>query len=545
MLHELHVRDLALIQEAWLEIGPGMTVLTGETGAGKTVLLGALKLLLGDRADSGSVRAGAKEALIEGEFSAAGEQVLVSRRVGVDARSRCRIDGEMANVGALAERIGPLVDLHGQHEHQALLSAATHLGYLDRWAGDAIAEPLAAYRAALAAHRAALAARVAVEERAAAAARDEDYLRFVLAEIDAVGPEPGEDEALESRLPALQHAEKLAEATAAAAAALRGEGGALDRVAVAAGALARVAGIDPALDELAGRLRELETLVDDVGMGVRAYRDGIEHDPRVLDELLGRLSAISALKKKYGPGLEQVLERRDEARAAIEVATDSDAALAAARAAESEAESALRDAAGALSDARRSCVAGFIAALTAATEDLAMPGASFEIAITEQPFSAWNDDGPDRVEFLYSPAAGQPARPLTRIASGGEVSRVMLALKGVLGGADSVETLVFDEVDAGIGGQTAHAVGCRLKELSRTHQVLVVTHLAQVAAFADAQLVVSKETLEGEAVTKVTPVEGEERVAEIARMLAGNTSDRSLAHARELLEAATASGPGA
>ena len=235
MLDELHVRDLALIEEAWLEFGPGMTVLTGETGAGKTALLGALKLLLGERADTGAVRSGAAEALVEGRFTATGNEILARRRVGADGRSRCAIDGEMATVGALAETIGPLVDLHGQHEHQALLGVQSHLGYLDRWAGAETEAVRGAYAAAYGAHRAAVTDLEALVARLERASQDAEHLRFVADEIGGVDPRPGEDEAIEARLPALQHAEKLADAAAEVAETLRGEGGALDRVAQGCG----------------------------------------------------------------------------------------------------------------------------------------------------------------------------------------------------------------------------------------------------------------------------------------------------------------------
>ncbi len=536
MLEELHVRDLALIEDVWLEFGPGMTVLTGETGAGKTALLGALKLLLGDRADSASVRAGAPETLVEGRFSDAGSELVVKRRVTADGRSKCVLGDEMSTVGGLAERVGPLVDLHGQHEHQALLTPATHAGYLDRWAGETALAALADYRADLAAYRDALDALSALESRIAQAAENADYLRFIAEDIDAVAPELGEDDALEARLPALRHAERLTEASALAASALRGDGGALDRVAAAAAALGKVAGIDPALDDIAARLAEAEALVDDIGSASRSYRDTVEHDPRVLDEVLGRLSALSGLKKKYGPTLEDVVARRESARQALLVAEDASAERLAAQQRVTTASDALRASSERLAAERTKAAPGFADAVGGTASELAMEGSRLEIGFEELPFDSWTAEGPHRVEFLYSPAPGQPARPLARIASGGEISRVMLALKSVLGSADRVKTLVFDEVDAGVGGSTAQSVGRLLARLAATHQVIVVTHLAQVAAYADAQLVVRKDVRSDGAFTSVVTVAGEERVAEIARMLSGNDSDASRAHARELLE---------
>ncbi len=540
MLEELHIRNLALIEEAWLEFGPGMTVLTGETGAGKTALLGGLKLLLGDRGDSGAVRSGESEALVEGRFSIDGVEVLARRRTGADGRSRCTLDGEMATVGALAERIGPTVDLHGQHDHQALLSASTHGEYLDRWAAGEIGPVRDRYRSAREHCALSVRERDAVSLRVADAARDSDYLRFVVEEIERVDPQPGEDELLQSRLPALQHAEKLAEAAAQVAALLRGDGGAFDVVARAREALARVSGIDAEMDALDGRLREIEALVDDAGVSARSYRDSVDHDPASLEALLARLGEIGGLVKKYGPTLERVLQLHDTAQASLVMVDRGDEALAAANNAVDTAEEALRQAAGALDRVRREAAPGFTAALADATADLAMEGACFEVAFHELPFPSWTGEGPARVEFLFSATSAQSPRPLARIASGGEISRVMLALKGVLGAADTVTTLVFDEIDAGIGGATASAVGARLARLARTHQVIVVTHLAQVAAYADEHLVVSRQSGDADVVTKVTAAAGEDRVLEIARMLSGNDSRAGRAHAEELLGTAQA-----
>jgi DNA repair protein RecN (Recombination protein N) len=541
MLEELHVRDLALIEDVWLEFGPGMTVLTGETGAGKTALLGALKMLLGERADSGSVRGGASEASVEGRFTASGDEVIARRRLGVDGRSRCMLDSAMATVGALAERLGPLVDLHGQHEHQALLTVATHVGYLDRWAGLEAEQALAAYREARSLHREAVVELARVRQRIDEGAKNADYLRFVIEEVTRVEPRPGEDVLLEARLPSLKHAEQLSAAANDAVTSLRGDGGVADLIGNAEAALRKVAGVDPALDALAERLHEVETLADDIGTALRSYRDSVEHDPRALDDVMTRLGLLGGLMRKYGPTLDDVIAKRDECAAALAAVEDGEGVMREAVEAANAAEDTLRRAADRLSAVRAASAPGFVDALKAAAADLAMNGAVFQVGVESLPFDSWTADGSEKVEFLYSAAKNSPARPLAKIASGGEISRVMLALKSVLGEADSVETLVFDEVDAGIGGATAHAVGRRLAQLARTHQVIVVTHLAQVAAYADAQLVVSRGSSGGDESTSVVGVDGDDRVLELARMLSGNDSAASVAHARELLESAQGS----
>ncbi len=534
MLEELHVRDLALIDEVWLELGPGLTVLTGETGAGKTVLVEALKLLLGDRADSAMVRAGAAEALVEGRFSNGGRERLVRRRVTSEGRSRCYLDGEIASVGDLAEALGPLVDLHGQHDHQALLSVANHSGYLDRFASRQAATALTAYRAAREACHEAVQARDAL----AGALEDRDLraqaLRLTVDEIARVGPRSGEDAELEERLPRLRHGERLAEAAARAFAALKGEDAACDRIAEALSALAGVKGFDPSLDALAARLEAVSGEADEVGVRLRDRGEAVEYDAAALNDAEARAAALASLKKSYGPTLDDAIAARERAEAELESLASGEAGLVAAEARVEEAESALRESAAALSQVRTAAAPELERGLAGAAADLAMPKARFAVSLTDLPFEQWTDGGPQRVEFLFAASAEEP-RPLARIASGGEVSRVMLALKGVLGAADDVPVLVFDEIDAGIGGATALAVGRRLAQVARRHQVLVVTHLAQVAAFADRHRVVSKEESDGRTVTRVRSVESEERVAEIARMLAGSASEAGLAHARELM----------
>ncbi len=536
MLEELHVRDLALIEDVWAELGPRLTVLTGETGAGKTVLVEALTLLLGDRADTTLVRSGAAEAVVEGRFSEGGEELLVRRRVSSEGRSKCYIDGEIATVANLAERLGPLVDLHGQHDHQALLSPGNHARYLDRFVGDAALDAMGAYREALSRLASARAARDELAEAMRDRDRRIDLLRFQADEIAAVSPKPREDAELEQRLPRLRHGERLAEGASAAFAALRGDGAACDRLAEARAALASVSGLDPALDRLGERVEAVITEADEVGADVRDYGESVEYDPAALNDAEARIAALGTLKRKYGPGLDDVISAREAAERQLWALESGERELVDAEARLGEAEAGLRAAASELVEVRRAAAPGFTARLAEAASDLEMPKAVFEVSVVELPFDAWTGDGPHKLEFLFSASAGDPPRPLSRIASGGEVSRVMLALKSVLGAADDVPILVFDEVDAGIGGGTATAVGRRLAELAERHQVLVVTHLAQVAVFADRHLVVEKRERDERSVTEVRTVSGETRVAEIARMLSGTDTETGLAHARELIE---------
>lgn len=536
MLQELHVRDLALIDESWLEFGPGMTVLTGETGAGKTALVGAIKLLVGERADSQMVRFGAEETLVEGTVCVSGSEMHVRRRVSADGRSRCTIDEEMATVGSLARRVGPLFDLHGQHEHQALLQSARHVEYLDRFVGPEATEALEAYRQALSDYESARLELREFDERLESDRDRAEYLRFVVEEIRRVGPSENEDSEIEARLPALRYADRLTEACSAAYAYVRGaEESAADLLARAQSALSKASGLDPELDALCSRLEDLSASSDEVGSALRVYGESIEHDPDALNGMEARRAALSELKKKYGPSLEEVLETARASEDRLALLDDGEQGRSELARKVEESRLILEHAASNLVKLRRAGVDRFNKALLRHTDELGMTGIRFDIGIEELEQEHWGPGGPVRVEFLFSPGADQPLRSLSKIASGGEISRVMLALKTVLGAADEVPVLVFDEVDAGIGGATALAVGRKLKSLASRHQVFVVTHLAQVAACADAHLVVRKEEDSDRVVTQVHPVSGQERVAEIARMLSGDDGAAGLAHAEELL----------
>lgn len=540
MLTGLHLRDLALVEDVWLEFGDGLTVLTGETGAGKTVLVEGLKLLMGERADSTLVRQGAAEALIEGTFAFDGRDVIVRRRLSAEGRSRCTIDGEMATVGMLADLLGGRIDLHGQHEHQALLSPSKHAGYLDRFIGAPAADALERYREAWGAVRVARAALGELEEALADRDRRSDYLRFQIADIDGVAPHENEDAELAARLPRLRHGERLTGAAGTAWSALRDEGGASDALTVASSALAAAAGLDPALDAVADSVARLDIELSEVAAQLRDYAESVEHDPAALDETEHRLQQLSDLMRKYGPTLAEVIAARDEAAREVAMFDAGEEGLERARAVLESAEGALAEAGAALVAARDGAVDAFEARLGEAAADLALAHASFAVERRALPPDAWTEAGPERVEFLFAADAGEEPRPLVKVASGGEVSRVMLALKSVLGAADAVPVLVFDEVDAGIGGATARAVGRRLAWLASDHQVLVVTHLPQVAAYADAQIIVEKNVSDGRTITTARGLDADARVQEISRMLSGSASETGLAHARELLQAACA-----
>lgn len=537
MIDELHVRDVALIRDASLAPSAGLTALTGETGAGKSALLSAIKLLVGERADAGAVREGADGLEVEGRFYVRGgdpDGCVVSRRVGSDGRGRVRIDGRMGSVRELAEGVGATVDLCGQHEHQRLLQVQTHVEMLDAWVGEPAAAALDSYREALAA--AADAAReldrVRELSRTGAAALEE--AEFVCRRIDEVDPADGELAELEAKLPRAEHGDALLRSALGAREALAGEGGALDAIRDAASEVDDALRYDDALAKHADVLRSALLDLEDVAAELRDYADDLDFDPEELERMRARWSELQGLLRSYGPTMADVFARRDEARGVVEAASDGGAAVERAQKAADAAEARLADAARALDDVRREAAPRFSAAVSEQMARLEMGSAELEVAFERLPRAEWSRRGPSRAEFLYRPGAGLSARPLRRIASGGEVSRVMLALKVVLGESDSAETLVFDEVDAGVGGATAVALAGVLADLARTHQVIVVTHLAQVAVVADEHYLVSKSAGDVPETT-LTAISGEDRVREVARMLSGDTGEASLAHARELL----------
>lgn len=554
MIDELHVKDVALIREATLYPARGLTVITGETGAGKTALLSALKLLSGERAEASMVREGAPSALVEGRVFAmrpvaptsaddggqattvvfGPDGLVASRTLTADGRSRVHIDGSIAGVGQLAATVGSLVDLCGQHEHQRLLKVPQHRVMLDSWAQERIAAPLAAYAQAF--EQAQEAARAVDAVRAAGQLGSDavEQARFVLRRIDEVDPQEGEYEELCASVPKIENAEALMQAVSGAHAALSDEGGTLETIGQAAALLESMAHIDETLGEAAGSLREASYIIEDVARDVRSYRDDVDYDAEKLVQLQERMGDLQGLMRSWGPTMSEVMEAHDHAAQTVAAVEGFEEQLAAAQVEQVKAEESLAAAAKALHSARAKAAPGFAKAVTKQMARLELADARLECSVDMNPRDDWAAHGPDHVEFQFRPGAGLSARPLGKIASGGEVSRVMLAIKVVLGAIDDVETLVFDEVDAGVGGSAARALADVLVDLAKTHQVIVVTHLPQVAVAGDVHYVVEKTTGK-KPETAIETVEDDARVAEIARMLSGDTGKAALDHAAQML----------
>jgi DNA repair protein RecN (Recombination protein N) len=545
VLEELHIRDVGVIEEVTLALAPGLNVLTGETGAGKTMVVAALELLLGARADADQIRAGRPAALVEGRLrpppEGAGEwiddgddELVVSREVaaGEGSRSRARLGGRMAPASALARILGAVVEIHGQQDSARLAQSGTQRTLLDRSGGPALQGALEAYQAVHGRWQQvrdeALELRAGERDRA----RELDRLRFELAEIDGVAPEPGEDARLDEELRRLEHVEGLTAAGSAAAQALTGDGGARDALGAAVAALRAVEGVDPALEVLRERVEGVAAESQDLGMELSAYTEGLDLDPATLEQLRERRAALGGLMRKYGPDAAAVVAYAEEARGRVAALAGGDERLEALESQVQALEKELVDAAEVLREERRAAGERLAAAVRGHLGELAMIDARMEVAVEPADPGA---DGADRVIFMLAANAGEPPLPLGKSASGGERSRVALALRLALADADDTPVLVFDEVDAGIGGTTALAVGRKLARLARGRQVLCVTHLAQLAAFADTHFVVAKQTVGGRTIASVQALSEAERVGELSRMLSGTPDSTAAAeHAAEL-----------
>lgn len=570
MLEELRIRDLGVITDATLPLGPGLSVVTGETGAGKTMVVTAVGLLLGARSDAGAVRSGAKSATAEAvlklekehpavtraleagadveEFDG-GAELILARRLGADGRSRAFLGGRAAPVGVLAEIGETLVVVHGQSDQIRLKGAAAQRGALDKFAGDSLAAPLVTYQALYSHWKSIQAELDTLRSAARDRLREAESLEIALAEIDEVDPQPGEDESLKAEAVKLANVEELRIAANTAHQALIAEdfgdaGDATTMVDAAKRTLEHVAEHDAELGAAAARLAEVGFLLNDIATELASYQAGLDSEgPERLAEIEDRRAALAKLVRKYAPSIDEVLVWAENARIRFDELQDDSTRIEALDAEVVRTEADLKKQAAAVSKIRAKAAKDLSARVSAELKALAMADATLVINI-----EAGGQLGPfgvDEISFLLQPHAGAPARPLGKGASGGELSRVMLAIEVVLAAVDPVPTFVFDEVDAGVGGRAAVEIGRRLAMLAQHVQVLVVTHLPQVAAFADQHIRVTKTSVRGSdgatatgfTSSDVQLLDASDRIKELARMLAGQEdSESAQAHAKELLE---------
>lgn len=545
MLVLLKIRNLALVDELVWELGPGLTGVTGETGAGKSVIVGALKLVLGERADKSLIRTGEENCTVEAVFEPADPgavrlileegglemaddgQIILRRVVGQSANRQFVNDSPVTL--ALLKRIGArLVDLHGPHEHQSLLSADRQLAMLDAYAGAGAA--LERYRTVYREWRQTVARLAELREADEAGAHEMDLLRHQIAEIDAAALTAEDDRDLADRWRRASNAARLAETAAAAAAVLGGENGVLDRLAELQRLARDLEKIDPSV---AARLEPVESAVlelRELESGLADYVADLDIDPAAAAALEARVNLIESLKRKYGPTIDDVIARREAAAARLDAIENREDHLATLEASLVSLRAALDEAGGALGKARRKVAPKLAGAISSQLADLGFRQSSFEIPL--QPLDAPGAHGFESADYLFGPNPGEPMMPLRQIASSGEVSRVMLAVKSALAGQDDTPLMVFDEIDANVGGAVAAAVGRKMAALGERHQVVAITHFPQVAATARSHVVVEKQVVNGRTHSRLRPVGGEARVRELVRMLGGGG-----AQARAMAEA--------
>jgi DNA repair protein RecN (Recombination protein N) len=574
VLQEMHLRGLGVIDDAVLEFGPGLTVVTGETGAGKTMVVTGLGLLMGGRSDPGAVREGYPAALVEGrvlvdpagpaaqravEAGAVlddGDTLVISRTVSAEGRSRAHLGGVSTPVGTLIVLAGDLVAVHGQSDQIRLQSATRQRESLDRFGGGALQKVLSAYRRTYEQLKIVQARLTDITERSRERREEAERLREGLAAIEKLAPQPGEDHALKTEAQRLAHAEGLQQAAATAHLLLSGDtegesAPAAGLVNAARRALEGMSAHDPALGELASRAAEIGYLVDDLATECASYAANVESDPARLGVVEERRAVLTQLVRPYGEDVDAALAWAEKASIRLFELDGDGGALGELAQERDELRARLAEQAAKLSAVRQSAAGKLGKAVTAELQELSMVGAKVAVEIRHRadpeglPLGnqtvAFGPEGVDEVEMLLSPHPGAPPRPLGKGASGGELSRVMLGLEVVLGAVDPVPTFVFDEVDAGVGGRAALGIGRRLARLARTSQVLVVTHLPQVAAFADRHLLVQKSGQGQITSSGVSSLDHDGRVRELARMLGGVAeSDSAQAHAEELLQLAEA-----
>lgn len=549
MLIELRIQNYAVIEQLGVRLEPGLNALTGETGAGKSIIAGALSLLLGERASAEDVRPGAARAVVEGVFEISSQPavralleqhgipdeeglLILRREVAAEGRNRAWINGAAATAGLVGELGRMLVDLHGQHEHQALLQPEEQRRVLDAFAGTG--ELAAGVLAAWTSMRSVQQRLDELDQRARELARRADYLRFQVTEIEAAALRAGEDEDLAREATRLEHADELARGSEALHQQLyAAEASVTSRLGELRRALQQLLRLDPALATQRDALEAAFYALEEVGRELGDYSSAVDHDPQRLEQVRRRQDLIFRLQSKYGPATEDVLATLAGARTELAQLDSLDDDRAALRVAHLAATAEFQQLCQRLSGERSKAAKQLARQVAALLPDLGMNG-RFQVAVEALPEPGAH--GAERVEFLIAVNQGFEPRPLARVASGGELSRLMLALKTIVTRADAVPTLVFDEIDVGIGGRVAHHVGAKLHQVARERQVFAITHLAQIAARADHHLLVNKRSAGGTTTTTVIELTGEDRLKELARLLGGDPeSATSLRHAQELL----------
>jgi DNA repair protein RecN (Recombination protein N) len=536
MISTLQIRDFAIIKALEVGFRPGLSVITGETGAGKSVVIEAMSLALGSRADKSMVRAGTDMAVVSLILE---PETILRREVSAQGKAVCKINGEIVTLGQLAGVTAGQVDIHGQYDHQSLLVTDQHIGLLDAYGHEYTAAAAEKTAAAYSSYRAAKQAQREAAVQGAASDRELDLLKYEIREIDAARLSIGEDEELEARVRIMQSSEKIYEALSRVYGLLSGGDGenasALSLSGGVRDGLTGLSGYGSEFEQMAGAGADAYFTLEELEDKVRAALERMEFKQSDLDAALSRLDEIDRLKRKYGGNIEAALSHRDTAAARIAGAENREVLMTELGRALADAEAHFLVEAGTLSEIRRAVAGKLERAITEQLCELNFKEAHFAVS-TETDESAWTENGFDRIEFLLSANKGQPLLPLAKVASGGELSRIMLAFKSVTGDFDGIETMIFDEIDSGISGVTASIVGEKLLRMAARHQIICITHLPQIAAYADHHFLLEKSTNESETFTTLREIEGEDRVGELARLLGGrNVTGTARENARELI----------
>lgn len=541
MIDELHIQNLALIKDVRLRPACGLTVLTGETGAGKTALLSAVKLITGERANFASIREGSTDLRVEARLifdDNTDNDIVIVRSLDTSGRSRITLNDHMVSLAGLTKSVAPSIDICNQHEHQKLLQSHYQAQILNEWASSNILPAQQHYREAYVQYSMLANQLAELTNQTSEIQEKLDALQFMLARVAELNPQRGEYEQLQQDCARAEHAQDLMEALYTARSELIDEDKARDSASTAQDALANACAYDETLAPLADRLAACVAEMEDISDEIRHHLDGVECNPEVLNDMQQRLRNFQQIMRSYGPRMEDVFQKVDDARAYL---ADHDRGDEHIRELKREVQSAherLVLAAQELFNAQKKSAPQLAQRMNDILATLAMASSKITVRVALLDEKFWNDASATSVEFLYQSGKSLTAHPLKKIASGGEISRVMLACKVVLQESEHTSTLVFDEVDAGVGGSTAQSLARLIKKLSRVHQIIVVTHLAQLAVYADKHYVVSKEGTDCPQ-TFITEVKDEARVMEIARMLSGDVSDISCEHARQMIKDAS------
>lgn len=532
MISHIDIKDFAIIKDLSLDIGEGLNIITGETGAGKSVIIEAISMALGARADTDYIRTGAEKAVISMLIDTKDEQYSIKREISA-GKSLCRINGELVSLSELSNLCKNLVDIHGQYDNQSLLNPDNHISILDLYGKDDVLDAKRKTADAYRAYADSSTKLMNLRKKLADSERQKDFLKFEVEEINAANLKLGEDEELKKQISLMENSEKIYGAISEAQNSLYEDGGAGSSLGAAMNALSEISKFSPDFDELYKRISDAYYEIDDLSSSLRNLKDAQSFSQNELDDAIERLDCINKLCKKYGGSIEKVLEHAKEAELALGTIINADSEMEKLEKEIAKQKEIYDKEALALSEKRKSAAKKLSININKELEELNFKNAIFDVKFTE---SRPTENGTDIIEFLISANKGEELRPLAKVASGGELSRIMLALKRIVGDLDGIETMIFDEIDAGISGATAGVVGDKLKSISKNHQIVCITHLPQIACKGDNHYRIQKSSDEISTETTVVPLGTNERIEEIARLLSGTTiTDSARSQARELL----------